>query len=55
MKNKDLQGMMASLSTAMMPVATVIFAYFILSEYITPLQFLGMGLVILSIVIYAKR
>ncbi len=52
---KKVDGMMASLSTATMPIATVIFAYLILGEWVTRLQCLGMGLVILSIVIYAKR
>lgn len=50
-----VDGMMASLSTAIMPVATVIIAWIILGEQLTLLQLVGMGLVILSIFIYARR
>lgn len=50
-----VDGIMASLSTAVMPVATVIIAWILLGEHLTGLQSAGMGLVILSIAIYAKR
>lgn len=51
---QKVDGMMASLSTASMPVATVIFAWIILGEQLTLIEFSGMALVILSIVLYAK-
>lgn len=51
---KQVDGVMASLSTAIMPVATVMFAWALLGEQLTLLQFLGMGMVIFSIAIYAK-
>jgi drug/metabolite transporter (DMT)-like permease len=46
---------MASLSTAIMPVATVIIAWILLGEQLTLWQSIGMGMVIFSIAIYAKR
>jgi drug/metabolite transporter (DMT)-like permease len=52
---RQVDGIMASLSTAVMPVATVILAWLILGEQLTALQCAGMGLVILSIAIYARR
>ncbi|CEK10991.1 AraC family transcriptional regulator [Legionella hackeliae] len=42
-------------STAVMPLATVILAWIILGEQLTVWQCVGMGLVLLSIVIYAKK
>lgn len=50
-----VDGVMASLSTAVMPLATVILAWALLGEQLTRGQTLGMGMVILSIAIYAKR
>ena len=50
-----VDGIMASLSTAVMPVATVIIAWILLGEHLTGLQSVGMGLVIFSIAIYARR
>lgn len=50
-----VDGMMASLSTAVMPVATVIFSWMFLGELLTLNQIIGMGLVLLSIVAYAKK
>ncbi|CEK10999.1 DMT family transporter [Legionella hackeliae] len=50
-----VDGIMASLSTAVMPLATVILAWIILGEQLTVWQCVGMGLVLLSIVIYAKK
>ncbi|QBR83022.1 DMT family transporter [Legionella israelensis] len=52
---KHVDGIMASLSTAIMPIATVILAWIILGEGLTPLELAGMGLVLFSIVLYAKR
>ncbi len=50
-----VDGIMASLSTALMPIATVIFAWLILGEGLTFLELVGMGLVLFSIILYAKR
>ena len=55
MGSQRVDGIMASLSTAIMPVATVILAWIILREQLTSLELVGMGLVILSIVLYARR
>jgi len=52
---KHVDGVMASLSTAIMPVATVIIAWLLLGEQLTLWQSVGMGMVIFSIAIYAKR
>lgn len=52
---KYVDGIMASLSTAVMPVATVILAWVILKEQLSITEMMGMGLVLLSIVLYAKR
>lgn len=53
--SKHVDSVMASLSTAVMPIATAIFAWIILSEKLTLLQILGMGLVVMSISLYARR
>ena len=53
--SQRVDGIMASLSTAIMPIATVLLAWLILGEQLTLLQAVGMGLVILSIAIYARR
>ncbi len=50
-----VDGVMASLSTAVMPIATVILAWIILGEQLTKMEFTGMALVISSIVLYARR
>ncbi|WED44031.1 DMT family transporter [Legionella cardiaca] len=52
---RSVDGIMASLSTAIMPVATVLLAWLILGEQLTLWQGLGMSLVLLSIAIYAKK
>lgn len=52
---KQVDGVMASLSTAIMPVATVIIAWMLLGEQLTLWQSIGMGMVLFSIVMYAKR
>lgn len=50
-----VDGIMTSLSTATMPIATVILAWMVLGESLTMLQTIGMGLVILAIIAYAKK
>jgi drug/metabolite transporter (DMT)-like permease len=50
-----VDGVMASLSTAVMPVATVILAGILLHERLTLGQFIGMAMVILSVVTYARK
>ncbi len=52
---KKVDGVMASLSTAIMPVATVMIAWLFLGEQLTLWQSVGMSMVIFSIAIYAKR
>lgn len=52
---QKVDGVMASLSTAVMPVATVILAGIILHEQLTTGQLMGMTLVICSVVIYARK
>ncbi len=47
--------MLASLSTAVMPIATVTIAWTFLQESISLTQFIGMGLVVASIVVYALQ
>lgn len=46
---KNIQGTKAGLTTAFMPIATLVIAYLFLNEKITLLQLLGMVLVIISI------
>lgn len=52
---QKVDGVMASLSTAVMPLATVLIAWALLGERLTLGQSIGMGMVILSIAVYAKR
>lgn len=52
---QKVDGVMASLSTAVMPLATVLLAWFLLGEQLTPAQTIGMSMVIFSIAVYAKR
>ncbi len=52
---QKVDGVMASLSTAVMPLATVLIAWMLLGERLTAGQSIGMGMVILSIAVYAKR
>ncbi len=52
---QKVDGVMASLSTAVMPLATVLIAWMLLGERLTLGQTIGMGMVILSIAVYAKR
>ncbi|HVT62223.1 MAG TPA: DMT family transporter [Legionellaceae bacterium] len=53
--SQTTDGTMASLSTAVMPVATVIIAWLLLGEDINLYESLGLGLVLSSIYMYAKR
>jgi len=52
--SEQVDATMGSLSTAVMPLATVTIAWLFLGENITALQLVGMMLVIGSIVIYAR-
>ncbi|KTD23381.1 transmembrane protein [Legionella lansingensis] len=52
---QQVDGVLASLSTAAMPLATVILAFAILGEQLTLQQGLGMLLVLFSIVLYARK
>ncbi|RUR07321.1 DMT family transporter [Legionella sp. km772] len=52
---EQVEGMVASLSTAIMPVTTLILAWVFLGEHFTLLQFLGMGIIISSVLIYLKN
>lgn len=52
---QNTDGMMASLSTAIMPVATVLIAWTFLGEQLTFWQAIGMSMILLSIVTYAKK
>lgn len=51
---KHVDGMIASLSTALMPMATVVFAWLFLGEEFTLVQLLGMGIVVTAIISYMK-
>ena len=53
--SQHVDGMMASLSTAIMPVVTVLFAWILLKEDLSLVECSGMTLVIFSIIAYAKR
>jgi drug/metabolite transporter (DMT)-like permease len=52
---QKVDGVMASLSTAVMPLATVLIAWLLLGEQLTIGQAIGMSMVLLSIAAYAKR
>lgn len=52
---KDIHASAAGLSTAFMPIATLIIAWVFLHEMITSLQMLGMFLVILSVFFNARQ
>ena len=52
---QKVDGVMASLSTAVMPLATVLIAWLLLGEQLTVGQTIGMSMVLLSIAAYAKR
>lgn len=53
--SKRVDGPIASISTAVMPVATVFFAWLFLNEDLSQLETLGMGLVLFSIFVYARN
>ncbi|MCH9757272.1 MAG: DMT family transporter [Gammaproteobacteria bacterium] len=53
--SQRVDSIMASITTAVMPIATVIFAWIILNEDLTLIECAGMILVIFSIIVYAKR
>ncbi len=53
--SQKVDSIMGSLSTAIMPVATVLIAWGILGEKLSVVEFGGMSLVILSIFMYARR
>lgn len=48
---RHVEGVKASLATAVMPVATVIFSWGLLGEELSLIQLIGMGLVVFSIII----
>jgi drug/metabolite transporter (DMT)-like permease len=55
MGNQRVDTIVASLTTTAMPIATSLFAWLILNEDLNWTEAAGMGLVMLSIVFYAKR
>lgn len=52
---QKVDGVMISLSTAIMPLSTVVIAWVVLGEQLSKLQLIGMTMIILSILVYAKR
>lgn len=52
---QKVDGVMASLSTAVTPLTTVLIAWLLLGEQLTVGQTIGMSMVLLSIAAYAKR
>ena len=52
---KQVDAAYASLATAFMPLSTVLFAWIILGEGLTTSKFIGMLLVMLSIIHYARH
>ncbi|STY28551.1 transmembrane protein [Legionella wadsworthii] len=52
---QKVDGVMASLTTAVMPLTTVLIAWVLLGEILTKGQVMGMGMVVLSIILCAKR
>jgi drug/metabolite transporter (DMT)-like permease len=52
---QKVDGVMTSISTGIMPIATVVLARFILGEELTTFAIFGMGLVLFSIIFYAKK
>lgn len=49
-----VEGMLASLSTAIMPVSTIILAWLFLGEHFTLIQCLGVGIIISSVLAYLR-
>lgn len=52
--SQQVDGVMASLSTAIMPIATVLLAWWLLHDGLNTHETLGLSLVLLSIIIYAR-
>jgi len=52
---QKVDGVMTSLSTAVMPVATVIIAWLLLGEKLSIWELVGMGMIMISIALYAKK
>lgn len=52
--SQKVSGIMASLLTAIMPIATVLFAWIMLNEALNIHQTIGLSMVLLSIIIYAR-
>lgn len=52
--SQKVDGVMASLSTAVMPIATVLIAWLLLRDVLNPHESIGLTLVLLSIFIYAR-
>lgn len=52
---QKVDSIMASLSTAIMPIATVLLAWLILGERLTLPELAGMGLVLVSIILYVRK
>ena len=55
MGSKAVDGVLASLSTAIMPIATVLLAWWLLDDGINAHEIVGLALVLLSIMIYARQ
>ncbi|MCX7091351.1 MAG: DMT family transporter [Legionellales bacterium] len=53
--SQQVDGVMASLSTAIMPIATVLLAWLLLNEALNIYQTLGLSLVLLSIITYSRQ
>lgn len=51
---EQVDGMLASLSTAIMPVSTIILAWLFLGEHFTLIQCLGVGVIISSVLAYLR-
>lgn len=53
--SQQVDGVMASLSTAIMPIATVLLAWLLLNEDLNIYQTIGLSLVLLSIITYSRQ
>lgn len=52
---RHVDGVMASLTTGIMPIATVLLAWLILHEGLSSTELIGMGFVMLSILVYTRQ
>ncbi|MGB6976231.1 MAG: DMT family transporter [Gammaproteobacteria bacterium] len=52
--SSKVESSLASLSTAVMPIATIFIAWLTLGEKINLMQLVGVGLVVLSIIVFAR-